>query len=300
MLELRQRTHERTGFAFGAQRRIDFPQCRLTTGIGEDAAHALGEVGGQAPGPFGLGGIENEDDIDIGDVVEFSCSGLTQSDDRQTDVGRLVEFGSCDGQRRVEGSGGQVGEDCHDMVDDFVRRLRRQIIGDEAKHRIPVVPSQRLDPVISGHSRARSQVLGVRTEDREHLCSQGYRRGGRRGDQQERVGNEQQRQGVGMPDQMVDHRLRGADDREEPGQEGPVEFVLGQLALRSGPHCVQQGRGTLPCGLDHAQQTQRRSMRIRGCHEEINEPRISGQRDAEELIELMEEPRGGLRHAGRA
>ena len=103
-----------------------------------------------------------------------------------------------------------------------------------------------------------------------------------------------------MPDQMVDHRLRGADDREEPGQEGAVEFVLGQLALRSGPHCVQQGRGTLPRGLDHAQQTQRRPVRVGDGHEQVDEPRISGQRLAEELIELTEEPRGGLRDAGRA
>ena len=247
-----------------------------------------------------LGGIENEDDIDIGDVVEFSCSGLTQSDDRQTDVDRLVELCPRDGQGRIERGRGQVGQDGHDMVDDLVRGLCRQVVGDEAEHSVSIIPAQRLDAFVSGHGGPWSRIVGVRADGREHLCSQGYRRGGRRGDQQERVGNEQQRQGVGMPDQMVDHRLRCSHDREQPSQERTVELILGEVALVARPHRIQQCRGSLPRGLDHAQQTQRRPVRVGDGHEQVDEPRVGGQRLAEELIELTEEPGGRFRNAGGA
>ena len=172
MFELRERAHERSGFALGTQRRVDLPQRGLAAGIGEDAAHALGKVGRQIPGSIGLGGVEDEDDVDVGDIVEFACSGLAQGDDRKTDVGRLVDLRPRNGQGRIERGCGQVGQDGHDMVDDLVRGFRRQVVGDEAKHSVSVVPSQRLDPFISGHGGTRSRVVGVRTEDREHLSTQ--------------------------------------------------------------------------------------------------------------------------------
>ncbi len=43
-----------------------------------------------------------------------------------------------------------------------------------------------------------------------------------------------------MPDKVVDHRLRGADHREQARQERTVEFILGEVAVVSRPHRVQQ------------------------------------------------------------
>jgi hypothetical protein len=99
------------------------------------------------------GGVEHEDDIDVGDVVELSCSGLAQSDHGQADIAGTVEFGPGDRQGGVEGGRGEVGQDRHDVIDDLLRGLGADIVGDQSHHRVAVGPAQHSHAFVADHAR---------------------------------------------------------------------------------------------------------------------------------------------------
>lgn len=186
------------------------------------------------------------------------------------------------------------------MVDDLLRRFGCEIIGDQPQHGVTIVPAQRADPLVSGHGGERCRGLGVGTDGLEHLGPQRHRRGGGCRDQQERFGHQQKRQRIRMSDQVVDHRLRGAHDREQARQQRPVEFVFCQRLRSAGANGREQRRGVLPSGLDDPEQPEGGTVRIRGCQKQLDEARIRGQRLAQELIELVEESGCRIRDAGRA
>ena len=85
-----QGAYKRAVLALRAQRRVQRPQWRLRRGGGDD----VGELGGQAGAdvheellaerlPYGLrvlGLADHVDDVDVGDVVELVCPGLTHGD----------------------------------------------------------------------------------------------------------------------------------------------------------------------------------------------------------------------------
>ncbi len=80
------RAHQRAGLALGAQRRVDRPQRALAGGCGA-GAHRRGRQQRTDPqrlvlvGPVGR--LGDEDDVDVGDVVELAAAGLAHADDRQ-------------------------------------------------------------------------------------------------------------------------------------------------------------------------------------------------------------------------
>ena len=86
--------HERPTFAFRTKGRIHFEE---TPGADFD------EFAGYT-GCFRIGGLANEDDVDVGDVVQFTRAAFTHRDDRQSGIdggGGGVHRG--DGDRECSG-----------------------------------------------------------------------------------------------------------------------------------------------------------------------------------------------------
>jgi hypothetical protein len=297
VLELGQSAHERAGLALRPQCGVDLPQRGFGARVREDAAHPLGQLRRQMPTVLTGGGVEHEDDIDIGDVVELSCSGLARAITARRISPGTVEFGPGDRQGGVEGGRGEIGQDRHDVIDDLLRGLGTDIVGDQPHHRVAIGPAQHSHAFVADQLGLRCRGVGVGADSSQQFGPQCRRRGLRRQDQQVGIGHEQERQGVRIPHEVVDHRLRGAHDGEQTGQQRPVELVLGQFIGRTGPDRAQHPLGLGSGGFDDSEETEGGTVRIGGGHEQIDESGVRGQRLAQELIELVKESGGRIRNA---
>ncbi len=109
--------------ALGAEVGVDGPDGAFDGGLGADPHQVGGESGGglerlalvRAVGPAGpvrpVGGVPDEDHVDVGDVVELVAAALAHRDDGEAAERRVLGGGGGgDPQGRAEGGGGEVGE----------------------------------------------------------------------------------------------------------------------------------------------------------------------------------------------
>ena len=106
--------HQRTVLALGAQGGVDLPQ-RPGRRRGRADPHQPGrQVGGDRGRLLlghALGRLRDEDDVDVGDVVQLAATGLAHGDDREAGaVGIRAHLGARDGQGRLERRLREVGE----------------------------------------------------------------------------------------------------------------------------------------------------------------------------------------------
>ncbi len=107
-------TDEGAVAALGAEVGVDGPDGALDGGLGADPHQVGGEAGGGLEG-LGLVGavrrVADEDDVDVGDVIQLVAAALAHGDDGEAALRRVLGGGGArDAQGRAEGGGGQVGE----------------------------------------------------------------------------------------------------------------------------------------------------------------------------------------------
>ncbi len=159
-----QGAHQGAGLALGAQVGVDRPDRALHGVLGADL-HELGrELGGDprcralVDVPGGLGRLEDEEHVDVGDVVELVAAALAQRDDAQSRRLRSGHAGPRDRQRSVERAGGQVGQLGRGVVDPEVVS---EVAGREAGQDAPVLHPQRVGRLGRRQGGRRLRALGI-------------------------------------------------------------------------------------------------------------------------------------------
>ena len=269
--EFGHRAHQCPGLALGTQCRVNLPQRWLRAGIGEDAAHSLGNLRGQIALLITRRRIEDEDHVDVGDVVELARPGLAQGDHSDAHRALRIELCPGDGQSCIHGSGCQVREHGHHMIDDLLWRLGDEIIGDQPQLCIAIGATKIFDRLLAEVVRRGCRIIRIGTHTGQQIVAQRCRRGRGSGDHQERRPLHQLRQGLRMPHEVVDHRLGRAHDCEHPSQQSTVDLILGELCFGPRTDGIEELRRGLTCGLQDPQQTQGGRVRIRCRLEEIDE-----------------------------
>ncbi len=204
-----QRAHQRTALALRAQRRVD-----LEEGLRGHPHHLPGHPGFQR---VGVGA--HEDDVDVGDVVQFARTAFAHRDDRQGGRGLV---GLADGVGRVAQRGGQRGvgqvrqmdPDRGERQHRFVLDGGRQIEGRQHQDPIAVQRAQ----LVQG---CRAVVLVEAVE--EHRLELGRRR-------QRRLGvfrSLQQPPGLRVGHQVIAERQRRTQHREQATAQGLVLLQRG-------------------------------------------------------------------------
>ena len=106
--------HQRPVLALGAQRRVDLPQRpgrRRRRADPHQPGREVGRDGGRLLLGHPVGRLGDEDDVDVGDVVQLAPTGLAHRDHREPGaVGIRPHLGAGDGQGRLERGLREVGE----------------------------------------------------------------------------------------------------------------------------------------------------------------------------------------------
>lgn len=204
--------------AFGAEVGVDGPDGALDGGLRADPHEVGGEAGGglEGLGLVGAGGrVADEDDVDVGHVVQLVAAALAHRDDGEAAQGGVLGGGGGgDPQGRAEGGGGQVGElggglgDVDGAAD---------VAGGDGEQAAAVGDAQADGVVRVGEAELELGESGVQV-------------GGLVGDEAEPV--------AGVAGEVVAEGLGGAEHAEQPvaqrlGADEGVEEP-GQLAVRLG------------------------------------------------------------------
>ena len=87
------RAHQQSRLALGTQRRVHRPDRALRGVVGADPHQVAGQLGGGPGRPVvrrAVGGLVDEDDVDVGDVVELVATALAHRDHRQPGESRVL------------------------------------------------------------------------------------------------------------------------------------------------------------------------------------------------------------------
>ena len=156
------------GLALGPQVGVDRPDRALGGVVGADLHQVGGELGGRPqrpPSSAPVGRLEDEDHVDVGDVVELVAAALAHRDHGEPGSGGgLADPGAGDGERCLEGAGGEVGELGGDVVDAERRgpgRGRRAAAGAGGTPRAARRPPRASGSVATGASGRRVGAHGA-------------------------------------------------------------------------------------------------------------------------------------------
>ncbi len=158
---------QRAGLALGPQCRVDRPDGALAGLLRADPHEVAGELGGDLEGDVGVDAVRrlvHEDHVDVGDVVELVAAALAHRDHGQPDLLRAFSDPlPGDGERGVEGAGGQVGELGGRVVDPEVVG---QVARGQAEQEPAVLDPQRVHGLVVGPGRGRVLVVPARHRQR--------------------------------------------------------------------------------------------------------------------------------------
>ncbi len=207
------------------------------------SASAPAGPGASGLGASGLSGGADEDHVHVAGVVELAPAALAHGDHRQPGGGRaLGQLGTGDGQRGLQGRGGEVGQFGRGLVD---RDGAGQVPGRQVQQ-----------PPLVGGGQGGSQVPVPRpglVGDRLRVAGLGAHRrqqvrpqlGGPRAAQ--RVRPAQHQAVVGVADQVVAERGARAEHRGQPVPQPGVSAQRGeQVAVER--HPGQRGQGQIRVG----------------------------------------------------
>ena len=233
-----QRADQRTGLALGPQRGVDRPDRALPGVVRADPHQVRGELRRGAQGRrlvVPLGGLGHEDHVDVADVVELVAAALAHRDHAEPRaVGGRPDPGPGDGQRRVQGAGGEVGQLGGHVVDaDAVR----EVAGGQPEQQPAVGDPQRVDAdgVLAGRHRRGGQRVG--THRPQQLGPHRERRGTRGA--QRRVGEVVPV--LGVPQQVVAERRASPPARRAAACRSPRRRRA-RRAAAAGPRPGRRGR----------------------------------------------------------
>ncbi len=206
--------HERALTALGAQVGV-----HLEAGLAQDPHHPACE-----PGGGGVGGLRDEHDVDVADVVQLVAAALAHGDDREpARIAALVvgELGDGDGQRRPQRGGGEVRQPGRDVLDVQHRQLGLgdggEVGGREHHQLVAVGGAQRLDGGRSGELCSASTRCACRR------CVRDRRRPPRAappwGPRRPRVPIAQPVPAVGVQREVVGERRRAPEQGEQPAPQ---------------------------------------------------------------------------------
>jgi len=255
--------HERAGLAFGSKRCIDLPDGARR---GVRRAHP-GERPGQLRahghrprrlaqrGAVHIGGRLSEvEDVDVADVVEFPRSGLAESDDAEPADLPAGHLAAGEGQRRLHGGVGQVGQFAGDVGQLGQRVGGGQVTGGDPQQGDPVGPAQ---PIRRGRVGDWGGGRGVRPDGGQQFGAQRVR--GSAGDVPD-----QRVHVAGLAAQVLvechartEHPRQPERPRQVGGQVGdqvrprrhqPVETGQGQVGIRGAGQSLERRDGVLGRG----------------------------------------------------
>ncbi len=180
--------HERPVLALRAEVRVDLPERRLDPGVVDEPARHDREPGRDLDrAPLGeallVGGLRDEDHVDVAQVVELARPGLAHADDREAGrrdlIGRVPPRGSRlvraspdQPARRDEGGvergAGEVGEACRHRVDGLDRTRPAQVVDGDAREQAAVAEADRPGCLFRLHRTVAELIEGA-DEDRARL-----------------------------------------------------------------------------------------------------------------------------------
>jgi hypothetical protein len=210
--------HERTLLALGTQRSVDGPQAAFGRRRRAGAHRRGRESRADAQRRVlvdPVGGLGDEDDVDVADVVELAATGLAHADDGE--AAGLVAFAvllASDRQGRLQGRLGQLREGLSDGG-----HLRQRVRGGHVERRDTQQPAS----VGDAQRVERSHVAAVLGDGPDELVAHLLARAafGVRG--VEPV--------LGVADQLVDEGRRRAED---PHDAVPADALRGELTGEGG------------------------------------------------------------------
>ena len=153
--------------------------------------------------------LGDEDDVDVADVVELVAAALAHRDHRQPAAGAASpDLGPGDGQRGVEGAGGQVGQLGGDVVDaDVVGQVAARRAGAAAGGTPPAARPPPRGPAGRDRVGSPGSAPTARAARRERRTPAGG---------SSRASGRSARASARVPAQVVAERGAGAEDAEQP------------------------------------------------------------------------------------
>ncbi|SIJ52197.1 Uncharacterised protein [Mycobacteroides abscessus subsp. abscessus] len=97
---------------------------------------------------------------------------------------------------------------------------------------------------------------------------------------------------------MIDHRLGGAEHPKQSREQRAVEIRLGDGVRPARSYRLDEGASIVLALFEDAEEAESGLVRVRGRLEQVDEPRIRGQRRSDDPVDVAEEA-GGRRGAGR-
>ena len=240
------RAHERALLALGAQRRVDRPQGPVRRGVGAGVHHPgrdlcrdLERSGLVSP----LDGFGDEDDVDVGDVVELAATRLAHADDGEAaGLPLLPQLVDRDAYRSLEGGAREICQGAGDLGEELDRVVGRRVPGRDAEELAPVTHPQRvLRLEVTGHGDLGEERLGALL--RRHL-----------------PGVDGVAPLLRVGDEMVDERRR---DAHRPDDPGPRRRVVAQ--------CSEQRLDLVAGRLDDPDEPEQRAVGVGGSRQRRHE-----------------------------
>ncbi|BAU82757.1 glutamate-ammonia-ligase adenylyltransferase domain protein [Streptomyces laurentii] len=258
---------QRAVAALGAEVGVDRPDDALDRGLRADPHQVGGQPGRRLDGlslaavAFAglVGGLADEDDVHVGDVVQLAAAALAHGDHGEPAPGGVLGRGGLgERERGAQGGGGEVGQFGGGLGD----------VGGAAH--------------VAGGDPEQTAAVGDAQRDRVgHLGEPALELGETRV-QVGRLVGDQGLPVVGVPCEVVGERLGGAEDAEQPVTE----------RLRGEERGGERGPVGGQLGLDQADQAAQREVRVGGGAEGVEEDGVAAQ--GGELVEV-EQPLGGGR-----